>query len=64
MRHESGLSAFTKTLSISNTQRDGILSNEIGSVIEQEPLNFPAPEYGRRQYHAYTRGWICNEIFR
>lgn len=66
LRHESGLSAFTKTLSIGNVQRDSILRNEVGSVIEAEPQIFPPVELGvtKRQYHAYTRGWICNEIFR
>ena len=52
--------------------------NSIGSVIEKQSQSFPSTgigsqtdifsnfcwNLGRRQYHAVTRGWIANEVFR
>merc|ERR1712227_850688 len=31
-------------------------------MYEQETMEFPS--YGKREYHALTRGWVANEIFR
>ena len=39
-----------------------IKQNSIGSVIEKQSQSFPST--GRRQYHAVTRGWVANELFR
>ena len=38
--------------------------NRIGRVIEAHPLRFPKGNGGKREYHALTRGWIVNEVFR
>jgi len=62
MRHEAGLAAFDTTLGPEDFSRQGIKENRVGSVIERQKQDFPPTQ--RRQYHAVTRGWIINEIFR
>ncbi len=43
----------------------GIKRNELGRCVEETKLRFPDPEHGTdRQYHAISRGFILNEIFR
>ena len=63
MRHESGLSENWTPLDIEDTLRENIKKNAIGSLFEKEELHFPSDEV-KRDYHAITRGWIANEIFR
>jgi len=36
----------------------------VGAVIEAHALRYPTGGRGRREYHAITRGWILNEVFR
>ena len=62
MRHEAGLAAFDTSLQPSDLQTEAIKSNSVGAVVERQTPCFPAT--GRRQYHAVTRGWVANELFR
>ena len=62
MRHEAGLAAFDTSLQPSDLQTEAIKSNSVGAVVERQSPCFPAT--GRRQYHAVTRGWVANELFR
>ena len=63
MRHESGLSENWSPLEVEDTLRENIRNNAVGSLFEKEELHFPSAEV-KRDYHAITRGWIANEIFR
>jgi len=62
LRHEAGLANLDTTLSSEDFSREGIKENRVGSVIERQTPEFPPS--GKRQYHAVTRGWILNELFR
>ena len=62
MRHECGLPVLIPPPSANDIQTDSIKNNVLGELIENHKPNWPAE--GRRQYHAITRGWIANEIFR
>lgn len=62
MRHEAGLAAFNVSLDPEALLTDNIKLNKVGSIIENHPQKFPPG--GRREYHAITRGWIINEVFR
>ena len=64
MRHEAGLSNFDTSLDMQDLFRENIKQNTIGRIIEQQSLNYAAANGGKRQYHALTRGWIVNELFR
>ncbi len=64
MRHEAGLANFDTSLDMQDLFRENIKQNAIGQIIEQQPLNFAGASGGKRQYHALTRGWIVNEVFR
>ncbi len=45
--------------------RENVKANEVGKVIENERLLYPPEDFGsRREYHAFTRGFILNEVFR
>ena len=63
MRHEAGLAAFDQSLSPGDLLTEQLKQNSVGRVIEGQ-----APRYRgngeRREYHAVTRGWIANELFR
>lgn len=63
MRHESGLSENWSPLEVEDTLKENIRNNAVGSLFEKEELHFPSDEV-KRDYHAITRGWIANEIFR
>lgn len=63
MRHEAGLANFDTSLDMKDLFRESIKENVVGSLIEAHSLSFPA-EDTRREYHALTRGWIVNELFR
>ena len=62
MRHEAGLHRMYKTLETEDCWPANIKNNSIGSIIEQDTSiwheGFP------RRYHAVSRDWISNEIFR
>jgi CubicO group peptidase (beta-lactamase class C family) len=62
MRHEAGLATWDTSLDVQDALTENIKKNNVGKVIENQKLNFPAT--GKRQYHGITRGWIANEIFR
>jgi len=62
MRHEAGLSSFEVSLHPESLHPENIKKNAVGKVIEDHEQSFP--ETGSREYHAITRGWIVNEVFR
>jgi len=62
MRHEAGLSSLNVSIEPRDLWRDNIKSNKIGQVLESHPLRFRRDT--PREYHAITRGWIVNELFR
>ena len=62
MRHQGGLYKLHKQLKPEECLTENILKNSIGSVIETDTQIYP--ETHRRMYHAITRDWISNEIFR
>jgi CubicO group peptidase (beta-lactamase class C family) len=62
MRHEAGLANFNVTLDPQDLLTENIKQNKIGKIIEEHPQSFR--EGNRREYHAMTRGWIINEVFR
>ena len=65
MRHEAGLAAFDTSLNAKDLHREQIRNNAIGRVIESQTQNFRAAgKENAREYHALTRGWVVNEIFR
>ena len=64
MRHEAGLASLNVTLSPEQLTASALKQNAVGQVLEQHPLRFPRVSGSPREYHAITRGWIANEIFR
>lgn len=64
MRHEAGLAALDTSIPPEDLLRDNIKQNAVGRILEPHPQKFRKGERGAREYHAVTRGWIANEIFR
>jgi CubicO group peptidase (beta-lactamase class C family) len=64
MRHEGGLAAFNTSLDAEDLHTENIKQNKVGRVIEGHPARFRKGNGSAREYHAITRGWIVNEIFR
>ena len=64
MRHEAGLAAFNSALDPVDLLSENIRQNKIGWIIEEHPQSFRKGEGQAREYHAITRGWIINEVFR
>ena len=64
MRHEGGMAAFRTSLDPEDLLTENLKQNKVGRVIESHALRFPTGGRGRREYHAITRGWIVNEVFR
>jgi CubicO group peptidase (beta-lactamase class C family) len=63
MRHEAGMAAFDTSIAPKDLLPDNLKKNTIGSIIEEHRQQYP--ESGnKREYHAITRGWIVNEVFR
>jgi len=62
MRHEAGLANFDTPIEMEDTLRENIKKNSLGEVIARQKCVYP--EGGKREYHAITRGWVANEIFR
>ena len=62
MCHEAGLATLDHEFEPEDFWPESIKMNKVGEVIEKQALAWPAN--GRREYHALTRGWIANEIFR
>ena len=63
MRHEGGLAAFNVSIEPHDLLRENIRQNRIGAIIESHPQAF-RENGSEREYHAVTRGWIVNELFR
>jgi len=63
MRHEAGLAAFNVALDPNDLLTENIKRNQVGRVIEGHAQKFRKGG-SRREYHAMTRGWIVNEVFR
>jgi CubicO group peptidase (beta-lactamase class C family) len=64
MRHEGGMAAFDTSLDPEDLLAHNIKENRVGKVIEGHPLKFRKGSQNKREYHAITRGWIVNEVFR
>jgi CubicO group peptidase (beta-lactamase class C family) len=64
LRHEGGMAAFPKALDPQDLRTESIKQNKVGELIEGLSLSFPDEDGRKREYHAVTRGWILNEIFR
>jgi len=64
MRHEGGLASFDQSIEPETLLPENIKKNQVGAVIESQPARFPERDDTRREYHAITRGWVANEIFR
>lgn len=64
MRHEAGLAALQASLDPKDLLTDNIKKNSVGKIIEAQACRYRQGEGNRREYHALTRGWIVNEIFR
>ena len=64
MRHEGGMAAFDTSLDPEDLLAENIKQNKVGKVIEGHPLRFRKGKRSKREYHAITRGWIVNEVFR
>jgi CubicO group peptidase (beta-lactamase class C family) len=62
MRHEAGLANFDTPLDATDLFTENIKKNAVGQLIEQHGLSYKPG--GKREYHAITRGWIVNELFR
>ncbi len=63
MRHEAGLAQLDTSLLATQLETPALKQNSVGSILERHPLGFPEGS-SPREYHAVTRGWIVNEIFR
>jgi len=64
MRHEAGLVAFDVSIKPQDLLRQSIKDNRVGEIIERQTPRYPSGVAGQREYHAVTRGWIVNELFR
>ena len=64
MRHEAGLAAFRVSIEPADLLTENIKQNRIGQIIEAHPQKYPNGTGRKREYHAVTRGWIVNELFR
>ena len=64
MRHEAGLAAFNVSIRPDDLRTHNIKKNKIGEIIESHPQRYREGDGSRREYHAVTRGWIINEVFR
>lgn len=64
MRHEAGLASFDTSLDLEDLFTQNIKHNSVGQIIEKHGLRYSAGSDSKREYHALTRGWIVNEVFR
>ena len=62
LRHEAGLSSLNISIDPHDLLRENIKANKIGEMLAAQPLRFRRDT--PREYHALTRGWIANEVFR
>lgn len=64
MRHEAGLAAFDTTINPVDLHTQNLSSNKVGEIIAAQTPKFAEGTNKQREYHAMTRGWIANEVFR
>jgi len=64
MRHEAGLAVFSTSFAPEDLLTENIKLNKVGHVIESHAQKYRKGDGHRREYHAITRGWIVNELFR
>ncbi|XOV90455.1 MAG: serine hydrolase domain-containing protein [Pseudomonadota bacterium] len=64
MRHEAGLAAFEVSIDPDHLLPHNIRENRVGEIIENHPPHYRQGTASKREYHAVTRGWIVNELFR
>jgi CubicO group peptidase (beta-lactamase class C family) len=64
MRHEAGLAVFNTSFAPEDLLTENIKLNKVGRVIESHAQKYRKGDGHRREYHAITRGWIVNELFR
>lgn len=64
MRHEAGLANFDTSLDMEDLFTENIKQNVVGRLIESHAQTYPEGGARKREYHALTRGWIVNEVFR
>ncbi|MEM9175968.1 MAG: serine hydrolase domain-containing protein [Myxococcota bacterium] len=64
MRHETGLASFDRSLDPEALFPENLKKNAIAPTVEAQRARFPERDDTRREYHALTRGWIANEVFR
>jgi CubicO group peptidase (beta-lactamase class C family) len=64
MRHEAGLASFDTSIDMEDLFTKQIKQNAVGQIIEGHALAYTSSNGGKREYHALTRGWIANEVFR
>jgi len=62
MRHEAGL-PNAGPMAPEDCLTDNIKQNKVGRIIEDSAQQWPK-DGTKRQYHAMSRGWIANELFR
>jgi len=61
MRHEAGLPA-AGPVPVEDCLPESIQQNKVGTMLESEEAKWAVE--GKRAYHAFSRGWIANEVFR
>ena len=64
MRHEAGLAVLNTSIEPQDLLTENIKLNKVGRVIEGHAQRYRKGAGHRREYHAITRGWIVNELFR
>jgi CubicO group peptidase (beta-lactamase class C family) len=64
LRHEGGMAFLHTSLDPDDLLPANLKLNKVGALIESHTPRFPTGGRGKREYHAFTRGWILNELFR
>ena len=64
MRHEGGLASFNVSVDTQDLLTNSIKQNKLGLIIEGQRQKYRKGVDKKREYHAVTRGWIVNEVFR
>ena len=64
MRHEAGIAALDTTVDPADLHPERLKENSLGEIIARQSPRFRSGDNEQREYHAITRGWIANEVFR
>ena len=64
MRHEGGVATLDTPLDVDDLLPEFIKQNKVGRIVESQRARFRKGKGNQREYHAITRGWIVNELFR